>query len=177
VSNTNDVLGGVVSNTNDEVPVADHPGSERDDAVAELFGRRRGPMARLAYVLTRDSEVSDEIVQEAFLRLHAVWDRVDYPSAYLRTAVVNACHSHHRHLEVVRRTPLEGVATVSHDDSDGELAMALEKLPYAQRAVLVLPYFGDLHDADIAATLSIRRATVRSRASRAIQQLRKEITR
>ncbi|MFM7919654.1 MAG: sigma factor, partial [Planctomycetaceae bacterium] len=55
-------------------------------------------MVRLAYVLTRNAEVSDEIVQEAFLRLHANWNRVDNPAAYLRKAVINGCHSHHRHL-------------------------------------------------------------------------------
>lgn len=134
-------------------------------------------MARLAYVLTGDAEASDEIVQDAFLKLHDNWDRVDNPPAYLRTSVVNGCHSHHRHLAVVRRAPVDGGPT-AHDavDRDGELAAAVARLPSPQRAVLALRYFCDLDDVQIAETLGIRRATVRSRAARALERLRKEIT-
>jgi RNA polymerase sigma factor (sigma-70 family) len=160
------------------------PESDIDEAtevcrrVAELFRTQREPMTRLAYVLTRDPELSDEVVQDAFLRLHASWSRVDNPAGYLRTAVVNACHSHHRHLHVVRRTPIERVDhhEIALTDPSGDLNAALAALPFEQRAVLALRYFSDLHDDDIAAALGIRRATVRSRARRALDQLRKEIT-
>jgi RNA polymerase sigma factor (sigma-70 family) len=115
----------------------------------------------------------DEIVQDAFLRLHANWDRVDNPLAYLRTTVINGCHSHHRHLRVVRSAP--GDVTVHGTLSADEIGDALERLPYEQRAVLALRYFCDLDDVEIARILSIRRATVRTRAHRALNQLRKEI--
>ncbi len=77
-------------------------GNDRGEAVAELYRTNRQRMVRLAYVLTRDSEDADDLVQDAFVALHRNWDRVERPEAYLRTAVVNACHSHHRHLRVVR---------------------------------------------------------------------------
>lgn len=142
-------------------------------AVSELFELHRSPTARLAYVLTRNSEISDEIVQEAFLKLLANWDRVENPTAYLRTAVVNACHSHHRHLRVVRDAPV-GVVEHSRLHAD-EISDAVAKLPFPQRAVLALRYFCDLDDIEIARVLGIRRATVRTRAHRALNQLRKEI--
>ena len=143
------------------------------EAVSDLFRAQRRPMARLAYVLTRNAEVSDEIVQDAFLRLHANWDRVNNPVAYLRTAVINGCHSHHRHLRVMRGTP--GDVTLHGTLSADEISDALEQLPYEQRAVLALRYFCDLDDVEIARILGIRRATVRTRAHRGLTQLRKEI--
>lgn len=143
------------------------------EAISGLFRAQRRPMARLAYVLTRNAEVSDEIVQDAFLRLHANWDRVDNPVAYLRTTVINGCHSHHRHLRVVRSAP--GDVTVHGTLGADEISDALEQLPYEQRAVLALRYFCDLDDIEIARILGIRRATVRTRVHRAISQLRKEI--
>jgi len=133
-------------------------------------------MVRLAYTLTRDAELSDEIVQDAFVQLHEKWAAVDNPAGYLRTTVVNACHSHHRHLQVVRKAPIEHVvAPVATDAVDEELVRAIARLPFQQQAVLALRYFCDLDDVEIAATLGISRATVRTRAHRGLDRLRKEI--
>jgi len=148
----------------------------RDDGVVELFRQRRQPMVRLAYTLTRDAELSDEIVQDAFLQLHEKWAAVDNPAGYLRTAVVNSCHSHHRHLQVVRKAPIEHVVPPAATDAvDEELVRAIARLPFRQQAVLALRYFSDLEDVEIAATLGISRATVRTRAHRGLDRLRKEI--
>lgn len=148
-------------------------GTPASNAIGDLFRSRRRSMVRLAYVLTRHAEVSDEIVQEAFLRLHANWNRVDNPAAYLRKAVINGCHSHHRHLRVVRRAP--GDAVAHRDLGADEMSDALDRLPFDQRAVLALRYFCDLEDIEIARILGIRRATVRTRTHRALNTLRKEI--
>ena len=146
-------------------------------AVEDLYRSEREPMARLAYLLVRDAEVADEIVQDAFVRLHRHYGRVDNPAGYLRTAVVNACHSHHRHLRVVRDAPIERRVNVEVQVGhlDGELDQALSQLSEAHREVLVLRYFCDLDDHDIARLLGIRRATVRTRAHRALRLLRQEI--
>ena len=150
--------------------------STRDAAITELFGSKREPMARLAYVLTRNPEIADELVQDAFLQLHRNWGRVAQPVAYLRTAVVNGCHSHHRHLRVVRDAPVyRPDPSAEPQRFDDELDRALARLPFEQRAVLALRYFDDLDDVEIAAALGIRRSTVRTRAHRALAQLRKEI--
>ncbi len=149
----------------------------RDDGIVELFRQRRQPMVRLAYTLTRDSELSDEIVQDAFLQLHEKWAAVDNPAGYLRTVVVNRCHSHHRHLQVVRKAPIELYAPSGGPDGvDEALARSVARLPFPQQAVLVLRYFCDLDDVEIAATLGISRATVRTRAHRGLERLRKEVT-
>jgi RNA polymerase sigma factor (sigma-70 family) len=145
------------------------------DDVAALFRSHRQPMARLAYVLTNDAQVSDEVVQDAFLKVHANWSRIENPVAYLRTAVVNGCHSHHRHLRVERRTP--DTPQVASQLGANELAAALAKLAYPRRAALALRYFCDLDDFQIAEILDCRPATVRSRIARGLADLRKEIPR
>jgi RNA polymerase sigma factor (sigma-70 family) len=143
--------------------------------VAELFRHRHEQMTKLAYILTNDAEASNEIVQDAFLKVHANWDRIDNPIGYLRTAVINGCHSHHRHLRVERRTPMPRETSLSLEAN--EIGDALAKLPYPRRAVLALRFFCDLDDHDIAAILDIRPATVRSRIARGLADLRKEINR
>lgn len=159
-------------------PAVEVSGLDRGDAVVELYRTRRQGMVRLAYVLTRDPAVADDLVQEAFIAVHRNWDRVERPGPYLRTAVVNACRSHHRHLRVVRDVPAYRPRMVETPTPfDHELQEALERLPFDQRAVLALRYFEDLDDIEIATVLGVRRATVRSRAHRALAQLRKETTR
>ncbi len=148
-------------------------GAIHGPGVAELFREWRLPMARLAYVLTSDASRADEIVQDAFLKVHAGWDRIDNPIAYLRTAVINGCRSHHRRVAVERRRPPEpaGVAWLEAD----ELSDALATLHLRYRAVLALKYFCDLADDEVATVLHIRPATVRTRQRRALALLRKEL--
>ena len=162
------VIGGVMPQLSDDVPRSD--GGEE---LAELFRTRREPMARLAYVLTGNAQVSDEIVQDAFLKVHSNWKRITNPIGYLRTAVINGCHSYHRHVAVERRTPV-GRPEVEVAVTD-ELSDALAKLSYDHRAVLALRYFCDLDDFEIADILNIRPGTIRSRIHRALAKLRKEI--
>jgi len=132
-------------------------------------------MTQLAYLLTSDVAVADEIVQEAFLQVHARWSQLDNPVGYLHTSVVNACRSYHRHRAVMHRTPQpRPEASLLAAD---ELSDALAKLPYRQRAALALRYFCDLPDDEIAIALNARPATVRSLIHRGLATLRKEIER
>lgn len=132
-------------------------------------------MVRLAVLLTGSPETAQDLVQDAFVRLHRAWPRVREPHAYLRRAVVNACHSHHRHLRVVRREAacLEPPAPAAAEPD--ELADALAALPHRQRAAIVLRFYADLPDADIAAALGCRPGTVASLVHRGLAQLRRVI--
>lgn len=131
-------------------------------------------MTQLAFVLTGNAALADEIVQEAFLQLHRRWGRVDNPVGYLRTIVVNSCRSHLRHRRVVERTPVPPAGV--NELGANELTDALATLPERQRTALALRYFADLPDAEIADALGVRTATVRSLIHRGLAALRKEIT-
>ena len=95
------------------------------------------------------------------------------PLPYVRRSVVHACASHHRRAALGRRTP-PPEARPTELGAD-ELEDALAALPARQRAAVVLRFYGDLPDADIARALRCREGTVRSLVSRALADLRKVI--
>jgi RNA polymerase sigma factor (sigma-70 family) len=167
---------GVVSQERSEVTVVsatDAPSIV--DSVEQLYRREFGGLLRLAYSMTSSESRSEEIVQDAFVKLQATSTTIANPPAYLRTSVVNACRSHHRHQEVVKRTPVEraGEYVAAHD----ELFDAVATLPWRQQAALAMRFHLDLPEDEIAAALGCRPATVRSLVARALASLRKEIER
>jgi RNA polymerase sigma-70 factor (sigma-E family) len=145
------------------------------DDLAQVFHDRYEPMVRLAYLVTADWGAAEEVVQDSFLALHRHWDDVDQPSAYLRTAVVNGCTSWGRRQRLARERQTAGPASTPFVAD--EMWDALKRLPERQRTAIVLRYYADLPEAEIAAVLRCRRATVRSAIRRGIAVLRKEIER
>jgi RNA polymerase sigma-70 factor (sigma-E family) len=140
----------------------------------ELYQTRFAPMVRLAVALTGSEATAEDVVHDAFVRVHAHWRRVEHPNAYLRTAVVNACRS------VARRSAREQAA-LSGQVADvitlraDEMFDALATLPYRQRAALVLTYYEGLTHAEIAQILGCREGTVASLTHRGLAQLRRVI--
>jgi RNA polymerase sigma factor (sigma-70 family) len=130
---------------------------------------------RLAWMLTNGGPDCDDIAQNAFIRVHRNFADVTNAHAYLRTTVVNLCHDAHRRTSrEQRRLEIVGAERVS-PSPESHLIDMVGSLPYNQRAVLVLRYWADLADAEIAAILGVRAVTVRSIAHRATRQLRKDL--
>lgn len=144
-----------------------------DDPLIELYRARYEPMVRLAYLFTGSRAVAEELVQDAFVSVHRSWSQATNPPAYLRTAVVNACRSwgRRRSLELHRRPAPPDNPTMVAD----EMWDALQVLPMRQRAAIVLRFYEDLPDRDIAALLGCKEATVRTAVHRGLARLRKEI--
>jgi RNA polymerase sigma-70 factor (sigma-E family) len=158
-------------------------GTDADSAVAptvewppefvELYQDRYEAMVRYATLLVSSKERAEEMTQEAFLQLHRKWDRVNNPRAYLRTTVTNLCRSHHRrHALEVRRQPAPPDHAVLGAD---EMRDAIAGLPFRQRAVVVLRFYEDLPEAEIAQLLGCATGTVASSLHRALARLRKEM--
>jgi len=131
-------------------------------------------MVRLAFLLTGSPDVAQDVVQDAFVSVHRAWSRVRDPRAYLRRAVVNACTSHHRRMFRERRTRASAGSTIVDLGAD-ELFDVLETLPARQHAAIVLRYWHDLDESDIASALGCRPGTVGSLLHRAIARLREVI--
>jgi RNA polymerase sigma factor (sigma-70 family) len=142
-------------------------------SLEDLYRLRYDPMVRLAALLLGSDASAEEVVQDCFIRLGRRWDRVQQPIAYLRAAVVNACRSEQRRSSVERRyrPAREESAQLGAD----EVWDALARLAYRQRAALVLRFYDDLPDEDIAAALGCRPATVRSLVRRGLAHLREVI--
>ncbi len=143
----------------------------------EFYAREWVGAVRLATLLTQHSAAAEDIAQDALTRLMARFATLENPSAYLHTALVNECRKWHRRHRLERsKLPLLTQATTL-PAGGAELADAVAKLPYRQRAVLVLRYYADLPEATIASALGCRPGTVKSLAARALAQLHKEIER
>lgn len=143
--------------------------------LADLFRRRYDDMVRVATLLVGSVAIAEELVQDAFVRVHQRWDRVEGEGdGYLYRAVVNACRSHHRRRGVERAFRPDPRPPDRLPEPDGVLPH-LDRLSPRRRAALVLRYYADLPDEEIAAVLACRPATVRSLVHRGLAQLREVI--
>ncbi|HEV2766866.1 MAG TPA: sigma-70 family RNA polymerase sigma factor [Acidimicrobiales bacterium] len=147
-----------------------------DDGVEVLFRSSYVPMVRLATFLVGRSEVAEELVQDAFVRVAPKLSYVETPAAYLRVAVVNACRSWQckQGRERSALSVLAGDRDQMVSDRPCELTDALARLRQRQRAAIVLRYWEDLPEAEIAELLGCRPGTVKSLLSRGLAALRHE---
>ncbi len=137
-------------------------------------------LVRLAYVLTSSRELAEDLVQDSFVRMHHRYGEVEQPERYMRRSVVNAARSHFRRSGRERdKQPflyvLPGGGGVP--GASGELSDVLLRLPYRQRAAVVLRFYSDLSEDEIAEVLGCRPGTVGSLIHRALGRMRKEIER
>ncbi|MQA04777.1 MAG: SigE family RNA polymerase sigma factor [Streptosporangiales bacterium] len=155
---------------------------EADEAVTELYGAHYRSLVRLAVLLVRDLETAEDIVQDAFVAMHGAWRRLrDQERAlpYLRQAVVNKARSALRRRKVeIKYAPNPGPDAPSAEygaigslERDTVLA-ALDRLPVRQRETLILRYYSDLSEAQIAEAMGISRGSVKSHAARAMAAMR-----
>jgi RNA polymerase sigma-70 factor (sigma-E family) len=168
-----DILAGAAGPRRDSVP----PGQ----LVDELYRGHALRLTRMALLLVGDRPSAEDVVQEAFIGLFRGLGRLSDPDravAYLRASVLNGCRS------VLRSRKRARLRKVTHDPAvwsaeaaalDGEdrreVLQAIAVLPRRQREILVLRYFLDLTDNEIAADLGVSRGTVASTASRALASL------
>ena len=157
-------------------------GWSADRAVTELYALRYRELVRLAVLLVRDTPTAEEVVQDAFVAMHGGWARLrdaEKALAYLRQAVVNRSRSVLRHRTVVDKN-LQKAPPDMPSAEHGALAAlersavvdALRELPGRQREAIVLRYYADLSEAEIAAAMKISRGAVKSHTARGMAALR-----
>ena len=152
-----------------------------EDDVASFVAARWHGLARFGFMLTGDRAAGEDLVQEALLRCLPSWGRLDPQGveAYVRKVMARLAWKARRHPLRMSSSPAQAepttadIADTSSEQSD--LRQALRGLPPQQRVVLVLRYWQDLNEAEIAELLGCRQGTVKSRASRAYAQLREEL--
>jgi RNA polymerase sigma-70 factor (sigma-E family) len=159
----------------------------RQQEFGQFMTARWPGLVRLAYGLTGDRWLAEDIAQAALASAYAAWWRVrraDDPDAYVRRILINTSHRRFRRRRVAEQahepqqlasSPLADAAVADPAELIGErsaLLAALRELPTRQRAIVLLRYWDDLSDAQVAAVLGCAPGTVRSQASRALAKLR-----
>ena len=153
-----------------------------DRAVTELYTVHYRALVRLASFLVRDVPTAEEVVQDSFVAMAGGWQRLrdaEKALAYLRQAVVNRSRSVLRHRTVVDKN-LQKAPPDMPSAEHGALVLlerhavvsALRDLPERQREALVLRYYADLSEAEIADSMGISRGAVKSHTARGMAALR-----
>ena len=147
-----------------------------EDALTTLYVEHYRSLVRLAAFLLDDVGTSEEVVQDAYVKMLGAWKRIEDPekaAAYLRSTVLNLARSKLRRRLVVRKhqpVPPDDAASAEHDviahENQREVVAALRRLPPRQREAIVLRYYADLSEAEIAAAMSCSPGTVKSHIHR-----------
>jgi RNA polymerase sigma-70 factor (sigma-E family) len=170
----------------DERDLRDDPGTwDAATAVTALYSAHWRPLVRLAALLTGDASVAEEVVQDAFVALYRRWSVLGDPGSalgYVRAAVVNGARSRVRHRLVEERhrqpaapDPAGPEELAVRATEDARVLAALRTLPRRQQEVLVLRYYGDLSEEDIAGAIGVSRGSVKRHAFRGMATLRERL--
>jgi RNA polymerase sigma-70 factor (sigma-E family) len=155
---------------------------DADRAVTAIYTEHYRSLVRLAAFLVRDSATAEEVVQDSFVAMHEAWRRLrdtDKALSYLRNSVVNRARSVLRHRMVVDKSPpkpppdmpsAEHGAIIQLERS--AVVSALRELPHRQREALVLRYYEELSESEVAAVMRISRGAVKSHTARGMAALR-----
>ncbi|MFJ7911153.1 SigE family RNA polymerase sigma factor [Kitasatospora sp. NPDC096204] len=160
---------------------ADGPGPREPDFEAFAATRWRR-LVRTAYLLTGDHHEAEDVVQATFAKVFRNWSRIsrlDEPDAYVHRALVNNNLSRHRRRRVRQLlVPVlpDRASTAGGGHREVEersvLLQALAELPQRQRAVVVLRYWEDMSERQVADVLGCSQGNVKSQASRGLAKLR-----
>jgi RNA polymerase sigma-70 factor (sigma-E family) len=155
---------------------------DRDAELAALHREHYLRLVRLACLLLDDRGTGEEVVQEAFVQVYRSWSRVEQPLTYLRSTVMNLARSRMRRRLVTRRRtePMSPPAMSPEEhavllDDHREVLDAMRRLPGRQHECLVLRYYLDLSESEIAATLGISNGSVKSHSSRGLSALARHL--
>ena len=150
-----------------------------DEAFAEFYTAEHEGQVRRAFLLLGDAAAAHDVVANAFIAVYQRWQTVDSPGPYLNRCVLNGCRDVGRRSKRDATAPeskIEIAAPNQDNDPTGALADGLGRLPFRQRAAIVLRYYGGFSEAEIAEQLGCRPGTVGSLIHRALVNLRDHLS-
>jgi RNA polymerase sigma-70 factor (sigma-E family) len=163
-----------------EPSLANSPADFEDPAFSDYVLARSRALLRTAYLLTGNQADAEDLVQSALAKTYLAWDRIADRNAldgYVRRAMVNTHISwwRRRRLDEFPTDDLPDQAVADHavnSDMQESLRRAIDRLPQRMRAAVMLRYYDDMTEAEIAQALGISLGTVKSTVSRAVARLR-----
>jgi RNA polymerase sigma-70 factor (sigma-E family) len=162
------------------------PSTYRGAGLDEVFRLHRAGLVRLAAFILGDRGAAEDVVQDVFVRVHQRGDPIDgEPQYYLRAAVINGCRTTLRRSRLIRRharqqeqspcPPLTGEEAAMLAEDRRRVLAALATLLRRRREVLVLRFYLEMSEAEIASMLGISPGTVKSTAARGLAALAREL--
>ena len=157
---------------------------EVEASFASVYNAHHRGAVRLAYLMTGDTFMAEDVVADAFAKVWVQWQRgrVSDAGPYVRRAVVNTINSRWRRKAIERREAEKrsgderGIVLADAASADrDEMWQALGRLPERQRAAIVLRYYEDLSEAETAEVLGVSVGTVKSQVSRGLVRLREVV--
>lgn len=143
----------------------------------DVYRSQRDHLVRVAYLITGSPAVAEDLVQDTFVRVMQKIGADANPVPYLRRSVVNACYSwHRRSWREVRSDDVDRLGG-PYEGGSVEMWDALSRLAPRRRTILVLRFYLDMTEADVAATLGCKVGTVKSTTHRALAELKKALER
>jgi len=139
----------------------------------DVYRLERDGLVRLAYLLTGSQAVAEDLVQDCFIRVMAKLEAQAQPGPYLRRSVINACYSWHRRNRREIKKGADPFQSPYEDSHEVEMWDALAFLAPRRRTVVVLRYYLDLSEAEVASILGCRVGTIKSTTHRALKDLRR----
>lgn len=160
--------------------------TEAEAAVTDLYRLHAAGLIRLGVVMLGDRAAAEDIVQDAFCGLYRRFGALTQPERalpYVRSSVINGCRSELRARQRIARRPVGGQPPTAESaeynvllgEEHQQVLTALRRLSARQREVLVLRYFLDLPDSQIARSMGISQVGVRSTVSRALAALARQL--
>lgn len=151
-------------------------GADAGARFTEFVGSRGPALQRTAYLLCGDWELAEDLLQTSLARVYPRFDRLENPEAYVRRILVNTWSSWWRRKwrgeAATAAVPDSAYEPWAGIDSREVLRVALNRLPRRQRAVVVLRYYEDLSEAEVARLLDVSVGTVKSQTAKALRKLR-----
>lgn len=155
--------------------------SSAQQRLNELYALHAPSALRLAFLMTGDGDVAEDIVQEAFARLYARFGERKAPEgidAYLRRTIVNLSHDRHRKLKTLRAFVARGSERNSEPPADVssrlDMSARLQRLPHRQRAALVLRYYVDMTEAQAAEVIGCSVPALKQLVQRGLKSMREQ---
>ena len=160
---------------------ARQPAHDRSQQITALYQAHALGLVRLAFVMTGDRPTAEDLVQDAFLGLHRRWDTLVDPAkalSYVRSCVLNGCREIHRvkyRKAKFRLDPPEDIESAEDiailGESNQAVLAAIRRLPARQREAVVLRYYLDMSEDQVAQAMGVARGTVKSATSRGLAAL------
>lgn len=148
-----------------------------DEADFTAFYRREHePQVRRAALMLGSGEAAHDVVHEAMASMYKRWSTIDAPGSYLNRAVLNGCRAVVRTRVADRRMQLRIRPVDDSTSLDDVLFDVLARLPFNQRAAVVMRYFAGMTELEIADALGTRPGSIGPWIHRALTTMRKELS-